>query len=200
MPSDVFFASRPVATKPPSPTPDLSSILAPQKTSGIGKKTRRPPTGCEISPSPFRPDVPAIDRLRAWTSPYLEYFNRRLRQHLSPLAANKTQELVFAALEPNTRTSCGAGLLRFHEFCDSEGIPESLRMPEPAYLLAAFVAWQVGTVSVSTIDNWLTAVRTWHDVNGARWEGDARIVSLVRTSALKRTPACSRGAKRSPVT
>ncbi|KZT18243.1 hypothetical protein NEOLEDRAFT_1080689, partial [Neolentinus lepideus HHB14362 ss-1] len=156
---------------------------------------RQPRAGCEISPSPFRPHVPAMNCMRAWTSPFSDDFDRRLRLELSPLSAHKTKELLLSALEPNTRTDYGDGLLKFHQFCDEQGIPESSRMPASAYLLAGFVAWRAGLVSGSTIEAWLTAVRAWHDINGARWEGDACFVSLVMTSASKVSPASSRRGK-----
>ncbi|KZT24168.1 hypothetical protein NEOLEDRAFT_1067751 [Neolentinus lepideus HHB14362 ss-1] len=73
-------------------------------------------------------------------------------------------------------------------------------MPAPDYLLAMFAAWRAGSVSGGTIAAWLSAVRAWHDINGARWEGDSRIVSLVKMSASKITPSTSRRAKRPPVT
>ncbi|KZT24169.1 hypothetical protein NEOLEDRAFT_1029975, partial [Neolentinus lepideus HHB14362 ss-1] len=92
---------------------------------------RQPRAGCEILPSPFRPHVPASDRLRAWTSPFSDNYDLLLNSHFSTRAVNKAQELLFSALEPNTRTNYGAGLLRFHQFCDEEGIPDSMRMPAP---------------------------------------------------------------------
>ncbi|KAJ7197617.1 hypothetical protein GGX14DRAFT_574091 [Mycena pura] len=50
-----------------------------------------------------------------------------------------------------TRGSYGAGLLRFYQFCDHEGIGESARMPVNRFFLAAFVADAIG----KSVRNWL---------------------------------------------
>ncbi|TFK50272.1 DNA breaking-rejoining enzyme, partial [Heliocybe sulcata] len=171
----------------------------PPRSSGI-RKGRKPRADCDIAPSPYRPHVAAVDRLRAWTSPHSTCLDSRLRLELSPGTANAVQHLLFTALEPSTLTTYGPGLLRFHQFCDSEGIPESSRMPASRYLLAGFVAHHAGAVSGGTLSGWLTGLHAWHDVNDAPWHGDSRFVSLVRTSASKHAPLSSRRAQRAPVT
>ncbi|EPQ53624.1 hypothetical protein GLOTRDRAFT_15128, partial [Gloeophyllum trabeum ATCC 11539] len=161
---------------------------------------RKPRDGCEILPSPFRPHVAAVDRLRAWTSPYALDTDSLLRQELSPSTANTVQDLVFAALEPSTLSTYAAGLLRFHQFCDAEGIPEGHRMPASPFLLAGFVSRFAGTVSGKTVAAWLAGLHAWHDINCAPWEGDQRFISLIKMSAAKRAPASSKREKRAPVT
>ncbi|KZT18008.1 hypothetical protein NEOLEDRAFT_1184678 [Neolentinus lepideus HHB14362 ss-1] len=159
----------------PRPAPKPSGAFFAGDPRPMKKKTCKPRAGCEISPSPFCPHVPAVDRLHVWMTPHSADFDQHLRLELLPLTADKTQELAFAALEPNTRTNYGAGLLQFHQFCDEQGIPESSRMPASALLLAGWV-------------------------NHAPWVGDNDFVSLVKTSASKLTPASSQREKRAPVT
>jgi hypothetical protein len=45
-------------------------------------------------------------------------------------------------------------------------------MPASHFLLAAFVAHHVGSVGGGTVKGWLSGLKAWHDLNGAKWEGD----------------------------
>jgi hypothetical protein len=81
-------------------------------------------------------------------------------------------EGLLLAHVPETRESYSAGLLRFHQFCDREGIGEVARMPADCFLLAAFVAQAIGTCTGKCIPNWLKGLRLWHMYNDATWYGD----------------------------
>ncbi|TFK51861.1 hypothetical protein OE88DRAFT_1712338 [Heliocybe sulcata] len=153
-------------------------VLAPPRSSGI-RKGRKPRADCDIAPSPY-----------PWTSPHSICLDSRLRLELSPGTPNA----------PSTLTTYGAGLLRFHQFCDGEGIPESSRMPASRYLLAGFIAHHAGSVLGGTLSGWLTGLHAWHDVNDAPWHGDSRFVSLIRTSASKCAPLSSCRVQWAPVT
>ncbi|KAF9000630.1 hypothetical protein BDQ17DRAFT_1245244, partial [Cyathus striatus] len=83
-----------------------------------------------------------------------------------------------------TTASYGAGLRKFHIFCDVFSIPEQARLPASFELLHSFVLWAAsdpdhcpaGTailaahrfepVSVSTVRKYLSAIRAWHIVQG----------------------------------
>jgi hypothetical protein len=85
------------------------------------------------------------------------------------------RQLIFnvslSSLEKKTHSNYGAGLLRFTQFCDAFKIPESMRMPAPKWLLAAFAAVNTGSVSSSCVEGWLSGLSFWHSVNGAEWKG-----------------------------
>jgi hypothetical protein len=84
-----------------------------------------------------------------------------------------------------TRESYGAGLLRFHQFCDREGFDEAARMPASRFLLSAFVAQAVGTCSGKAIRGWLSGLRLWHLYNDAPWHGDEGWLPSIKKSADK---------------
>ncbi|KAF7319239.1 hypothetical protein HMN09_00261300 [Mycena chlorophos] len=98
-------------------------------------------------------------------------------------------EKIIAALHdafaPGTHDTHASGLLRFHQFCDKLGIDEHTRMPASTELLTAFAAEHIGEVGGGTVKSWLSAVHAWHDVAGAPWHGEARLLELVRKTAHK---------------
>ncbi|KAI0354333.1 hypothetical protein OH77DRAFT_1405507, partial [Trametes cingulata] len=57
-------------------------------------------------------------------------------------------------------------LLAFWQFCDSEGVLDTLHLPAPEHLLCAFVASFTGTHVHWSICNMLSGVRTWYIVQG----------------------------------
>jgi hypothetical protein len=61
--------------------------------------------------------------------------------------------ITTAALDKDTRTSYGTGLLRFTQYCDAEGISKADRVPTALDLVAAFMADSLGKVSGSCIQN-----------------------------------------------
>ncbi|KAF8824690.1 hypothetical protein HHX47_DHR7000678 [Lentinula edodes] len=94
----------------------------------------------------------------------------------------------------DTQQAYGAGLLRFNQFCDAEGIPEASRMPASATLLGAFVANYSGSGTGKMIRNWLNGLRSWHLYNDAEWhrkEGWLPALTKLadkKGSSFKRTP------------
>ncbi|KAJ7269505.1 hypothetical protein C8J57DRAFT_1435519 [Mycena rebaudengoi] len=84
-----------------------------------------------------------------------------------------------------TRKSYGAGLLRFHQFCDREGFGEDARMPADNRLLAAFVADAIGSCTGKCIRNWLNGLRLWHLYNDAPWHGDGGWMVPLKKAADK---------------
>ncbi|KAJ7245574.1 hypothetical protein C8J57DRAFT_1190911 [Mycena rebaudengoi] len=94
-------------------------------------------------------------------------------------------EVLLQTQVTETRESYGAGLLRFHQFCDRELIPESSRLPADRFLLAAFVADAVGSCSGKCIRNWLNGLRLWHSFNDAPWHGDEGWLPALKKSADK---------------
>ncbi|KAJ3971832.1 hypothetical protein EV361DRAFT_785643, partial [Lentinula raphanica] len=130
-----------------------------------------------------RPNVRAAERLNAWTSPFAE--NQKLSNSLKLpkhiLVA--TQSLIADSFADQTKSSYAAGLLRYHQFCDRENIPDEMRMPATDLLIAGFVASYAGSVSGSTIRSWLLGIRAWHITNQAPWPEHSEFLALARRSA-----------------
>jgi hypothetical protein len=65
---------------------------------------------------------------------------------------------LLLSTEHDTRQAYGAGLLRFNQFSNGEGIPEGRRMPASDILLGAFVAEYSGRISSKVVTgNWRTS-------------------------------------------
>ena len=109
----------------------------------------------------------------------------------------KANDLLLRTLEPGTRKNYGAGLLRFNQFCDDNGVSEENRMPASDALLSAFVAEWEGKVSRSCIDGWLAGLAFWHSLNGASWRGDRRLRQALKGISKGQPPP---NEKRPPVT
>ncbi|KAJ8583998.1 hypothetical protein M405DRAFT_747736, partial [Rhizopogon salebrosus TDB-379] len=97
------------------------------------------------------------------------------------------------------RENYGAGLLRFHQFCDEYSISEHQRMPASEHLLAAFICSWIGKVASTTADNWLAGLHLWHDYHGAPWNGH-NLVRRSRAALSKHVPESSCRPRRPPVT
>ncbi|KAJ7457695.1 hypothetical protein FB451DRAFT_1508941, partial [Mycena latifolia] len=150
------------------------------------KRARRAAKGRELAPSQFRPHVPADRRVLLWTSPFsLEVHAALEAAGVSLNLQRRIFEGLLQAQVAETRESYGAGLLRFHQLCDREDIPESARMPADRYLLAAFVADAIGSCTGGCIRNWLSGLRLWHLFNDAPWHGDEGWLPALKKSADK---------------
>ncbi|KAJ7577742.1 hypothetical protein C8J56DRAFT_898894 [Mycena floridula] len=156
--------------------------------------------GSEIVPSELRPLVAASDRLQCWTGPASVSHQSDLEGQLSAPAIRKLNEVLLSSWAHDTKTSYGAGLLHFTQFCDRECIPEKHRMPASKILLAGFAADAAGTVSDSCISSWFSGLAAWHIVNGADWHGDDSFIKKVKRGAAKLAPSSSTREQRPPVT
>ncbi|KAJ7872661.1 hypothetical protein B0H14DRAFT_3438796 [Mycena olivaceomarginata] len=94
----------------------------------------------------------------------------------------------------------GSGLLVFHCYCDSRNIPESIRAPASADLLASFLAAVAGLYAGKTLENYLSGVRAWHILHGVSWAPNkAECEALLRAAATLQ-PKSSHKKKRQPYT
>ncbi|KAF7344127.1 hypothetical protein MVEN_01702700 [Mycena venus] len=160
----------------PCPSTRPTSALIPASrpsTHSPPKRARKPRAGNELPPSIYRPHVPADRRVLLWTSPHSSaVHDRLLRVNIGVDLQARIYEGLLRATTEATRESYGAGLLRYQQFCNRNGIGESARMPADRLLLAAFVAEALGTCSGKCIRNWLNGLRLWHLFNDADWHGD----------------------------
>lgn len=154
---------------------DLPSLVSPSHSSRSSYRLS----------SPYRPPVSATNRLASWTSPYAIRKRQSLFASLPPSLVDSAFRAVHDALEPSTRSTYAAGILRFAEFCDSWAIPEEARMPASAALITAFVSQSCGHYAGQTIRSWLSGLRSWHIYHQAEWHGDDDWVHQSRVTANK---------------
>ncbi|KAG2756260.1 hypothetical protein P692DRAFT_20715949 [Suillus brevipes Sb2] len=162
---------------------------------------RKPRSNAIITPSAHRPPVLASDRVLLWTTPHGTDFQHELETLLPESIILKMFFVALHSLDVDTRSNYGAGLLRFTQFCDRISISEDKRMPASSKLLSAFVADASGTVSNSTVNNWLSGLHYWHIVNGAEWHGaSSELLRHMRRGLARLVPPSSKRARRPPVT
>ncbi|KAJ6621725.1 hypothetical protein B0H10DRAFT_1789580, partial [Mycena sp. CBHHK59/15] len=184
-------------TSPPSPPSPRRSKATPLPTAKV--KPRKPRVGHEIENNTLRPHVLTEDRLRTWKSPFALEHDAEFRCNFPAEVVDKTYAALLASFAGPTQSNYAAGLLRFHQFCNTHSIPEEACMPASHLLLAAFIANHVGTVSGGTVKSWMSGIKVWHDVNSAPWDGEDRWVELARCMANKEGTVFKR-AQRGPVT
>ncbi|KAJ7269990.1 hypothetical protein B0H12DRAFT_1009293 [Mycena haematopus] len=164
------------------------------------KKARKPIAVNNIAPSAFRPHVPADQRLLLWTAP------KSLEMHKEFEAAGLSLDTQRRAFEwhsqvhvADTRSSYGAGLLRFHQWCNTNHITEDARLPASRALLIGFVSDAIGTCTGKCIRNWLNGLHLWHTYNGLAWHGDEAFLPGLKKAADK-AGAKHKRPERGPVT
>ncbi|KAG1893146.1 uncharacterized protein F5891DRAFT_963429 [Suillus fuscotomentosus] len=132
----------------------------------------------QLNPSSLRPPCRAEERIFHWhgtNTPPPSTIEHPLIQHIASLTNR-------ASLRDTA--SYGAGLRKFHLFCDIFSIPESARLPASFELLHSFVLWAVTDpdpndpilskvdsatfepVSPGVARKYLSAVRAWHIAQG----------------------------------
>jgi hypothetical protein len=138
------------------------------------------PSNPNSNPSWLRPHCRAAEHLFSWrgvNSPPSSTIDNPIICHIASLANR-------ASLRDTT--SYGAGLQKFHIFCDIFSIPEPDRLPASFELLHSFTLWAVTDldpgdpllsaengstisfepVSVGVAHKYLSAVRAWHIAQG----------------------------------
>ena len=135
------------------------------------------PGALYLRPSRLRPNCQAAERLFLWkgvNSPPPSTICHPAIVSLEALAAK-------ASLRDTS--GYGAGLRKFHLFCDAFSIPEHQRLPASFELLHSFALWAAADpdlvevaqlseqisfepVAPSVVRKYLAAVRAWHIVQG----------------------------------
>jgi hypothetical protein len=139
------------------------------------------------------------EQLSLWKTPFALSFSDSVDIFLPTLVQQLAFNVSLSSLEEKTHSNYGAGLLHFTQFCDAFNILESIRMPAPKWLLAAFTAIAAGSVSSSCVEGWLLGLSFWHSVNGAEWKGGNQLC-IAKAAVKKMVPKSSKRAKRPPVT
>lgn len=130
----------------------------------------------EMSASALRPDCPADRRIFLWRgtrTPPAATIEHPLIERLFTMAS------LFSLRDA---TGYGAGVRKFHVFCDVFSIPEENRLPASFAVLHSFALWAAADpdiedldlisdmpfepVAVSTVFKYLSGVRAWHFAQG----------------------------------
>ncbi|KAG1765080.1 hypothetical protein EDD22DRAFT_775428 [Suillus occidentalis] len=115
----------------------------------------------ELRPSSLCPPCKASERIFLWqgvNTPPAATIPNPVICHIASLANR-------ASLRDTG--SYGAGLRKFHLFCDIFSIPELDRLPASFELLHSFALWAVADPSpVDVARKYLSAVRAWHIAQG----------------------------------
>lgn len=127
----------------------------------------------ELKDSPLRPNCHAIERILKWVG--------TRRPPDSMLNTPGLCQMAFLASEASIKdaSSYGAGICKFHVFCDAYSVAEEDRLPASFALLHSFVLWAAADpddpltkelndqpVVVATVRKYLSAIRVWHIAQG----------------------------------
>ncbi|KAJ3774000.1 hypothetical protein FB446DRAFT_686865 [Lentinula raphanica] len=165
--------------------PDLPThkFPTPNKSDSPNTNYRRTKERSSIIPNPLRPNVRAKDRIHTCSTPYsIQQRSSNIEKYPLDLIESG-QKAVSAGLADSTKSSYGAGILRFNQFCDSMGVAENLQMPADETLIIGFVGHHMGSRSGSCIKSWLSAIQAWHALAGAPWPTDSKLLKLARKGA-----------------
>lgn len=114
--------------------------------------------------------------------------------HLSTHAANKIQLALENGWANSTLDLYSHSVSIFLKFCDIEHIPQHLRLPADEFILCAFAASSAGRHAGSTARNRIAALKAWHVIHDADWNGGKRLhyvlngVENLAPDSAKRTP------------
>jgi hypothetical protein len=156
------------------------------------------PINLTLAPSVLRPHCAAKDRLEKWP-PHPDSL-----PFLGPPETLELQERVRAVtLEgwaESTRATYGAGLLVYHIFCDSRGVPETDRALAKAALVLSFISALAGSLSGKAIHNYICRVRAWHMLYSLPWVLHEDQIATMLKGVAKLAPPAVKQDKRKPVT
>ncbi|KAG1888310.1 hypothetical protein F4604DRAFT_1570059, partial [Suillus subluteus] len=155
--------------------------------------------GNEITSSSFCPIVPAHNHLCRWFAMHSDSFHNSILEELPLVDVLKLFDVMLISIKVKTCENYGAGLLRFHQYCDSRSIPEKNRMPASDCLLASFVASWARKVATTMAQNWLAGLHFWHNLHSAPWFGHGLLHSAT-AGLTKVIPDSSKHPHRPPVT
>ena len=128
-------------------------------------------------PAPLRPNCKVQDRLCDWKGVKISPPTHVGRPWL-PMIESKALD---ATVSDSDRASYGAGLEKFHIFCDVFSIPEAERLPASFEVLHSFILWTTAydrftpfpspptdPVSESAARRYLSAICAWHRLQAPR--------------------------------
>ncbi|KAF5358597.1 hypothetical protein D9758_007735 [Tetrapyrgos nigripes] len=204
-PRSLLLTHRSTSSSAPPPSPNITSPpFHPTQPSlpsvdSSHFASRRPRPENQIQPSSLRPHVLAKHRLQDWESPWsLEHWAKAKATYGDEVVRLAEATAGVSVVESSFETYA-AGPLCFTQFCDEYKVDEHLQMPADKVLVAAFIGFHLGQKSGSSLNNWLSGLKMWHDMKGAPWCGGERWVQMARRAG-NREGAHLKCPLRSPVT
>jgi len=94
---------------------------------------------------------------------------------LSCSTLSKLDDAISNSLASSTQRGYSSSIRQFLAFCDSECVPQSLRLPADEFILCAFAAQSVRRHSGSTAAKRIAALKAWHASNNVCWNGSKRL-------------------------
>ena len=117
---------------------------------------------------------------------------------LSPQSRHHVTRAIQNGWADSTIRRYSGAIDQFIEFCDSEGVPDHLRLPADEFVLCAFAASSIERHARSTAQGRLTALKAWHIAHNLEWKGSSRL-RYVLNGIHNLAPAGSRHPPRPPV-
>ena len=152
----------------------------------------------------LRPDCPTHARIAQWLpAPSLARTLRDAEGAPLPLSITVGSDLdwhLSNTWQLSTLTTYSSGLQAYHQFCDSHHLSDRQRAPASPDLIAAFISHLIGTVTASTVSNYVAGLCAWHFQHRLPWLVNEREYHLLLRSAAAFTPASSTRLARSPYT
>ena len=166
--------------------PQALTRLSPSPTSSTQAcKPQKPCPNWFLSSSPYCPQVMAADRLFSWHTPYGLSHDKAILAELPLALAESAKMSIAGTLATSSKSTYGAGLLCFNQFCDWWQISEVACMPASYALLCTFIGNHKGSSSGKTIKSWLSGIHAWHISNHVPWYGDNKWVQMAQISTNK---------------
>lgn len=95
----------------------------------------------------------------------------------------ETFRLLPNALAKSTVRGYDSTVQRFLKFCSDHGIPHQLQFPTHESVLCAFAASFAYRASGGSLANTMAALKTWHALHNATWQGGQRLVYVIKAVA-----------------
>ena len=117
-------------------------------------------------------------------------------------AQKSIQRLEYAAgnsYAPQTNRNYDAAIKRYLLFTSRCGVPPSVALPSPPYLVALWIASGLGDTGPGTAKNNLAALGSWHKTRGIPFETPIQMATIQRSIKLH-WPGSKRKPPRPPIT
>lgn len=178
--------------------PDISRYLGrPQKPSNARAKPRKTKKkgrrhDHRRAASPDTPQPPTAHILPPPPSPpSAQLFNPRLPKIVKDVLESSLAKGTIANYQSAVRT--------FTNFCDTNNIHNSLRLPADEFVLCTFGASLARHFSGSYAQSIFSGLKAWHSFNNAEWKGGHRLQLILR-GVTRLAPDSSRREPRQAIT
>lgn len=151
-------------------------------------------------PHPFRPSVPAHERLFFWISPASRAVRRTLVTNYTLSQLLQYDTAITKSWAASTRTTYGGALADWIRWCDTNSIPESRRLPINLQDLRMYIADKVGAEGEAKTSNVLAGLQAWHTIQDVPWPNGDKLLVGLRRAVTTNAPASTTRPPRPPIT